>query len=424
MLAKTVSCLLQLAFVASSVSASFIKEVRPDEYEWQINEHGFNFTQKIRFDEANGFVISEVPRHNGRIATTFYNDQTNGLVLAVSDETKSATIGRAFMGQKIEDQRSVLSSLAQQEDYDSNDRLYANSETVGPSVELIDITGPNIDRRCVPAKYRNFIPKGYPIQLVHQVQKFIGKNVVLNKDDPSQFTIYDPLTQKNYTEGDDINEVYNTIFDSILPPVEGTGCPHHYKKPRTKRSTCRDENRQIIARCTTRLQGDCTTCQSTNVGYDCHGGPGSKCVWVLKCQTINNAACIKHITSMGRSCNPCCLVRGCGSQIRNDGRRVMETCTNIPEDDICPVPGTGCPHAHVRTRHTGVMKHQTCFQDYSCTRGVYINDATGDLPNSGVNCRSVTYDVPEKIFCCDSNDDSLTHSLQRCDDYDAQNGTS
>jgi len=107
-------------------------------------------------------------------------------------------------------------------------------------------------------------------------------------------------------------------------------CPDVGRQPRT----CYDENDQIVARCTSRQQGRCTTCLATNVGYDCNEGPGRQ--WVLKCNTIDNARCIDRIVSMGSSCNPCCLVRGCGSAILSGGRVVMETCTNIPEDDMDP----------------------------------------------------------------------------------------
>ena len=59
------------------VNEQMIKKISENEFEWRIEEHGTNFTQRIILDEENGFVISHVPAHNDRMETTFYNDETN-----------------------------------------------------------------------------------------------------------------------------------------------------------------------------------------------------------------------------------------------------------------------------------------------------------------------------------------------------------
>jgi len=419
MLPKTTIYFSFLILVSSTIKASFIKQVSENIFEWRIEEHGTNFTQRIEFDEENGFVISYVPAHNGRMETTFYNDETNGFVLEIIKSKRIVTISKAFMGQTILEQKSVLKTLAQQED--SNDRLVANPETVGPAIELIDIPSSAIDSKCIPEKYRKLIPKGYTIHLMHQVQKFERRNLFHDKDDPSKFTVYDPVSQSNYTVGDDVDEVFSHVFDGILPPVKGTKCPYSFSKRRAKRATtCYDENlRQFTGRCGRVIRGECTACRSTDVGYDCTDG-GSLCVWTIKCTNINHKECIKHfVSSHTISCNPCCLVRGCdGNKILRTGsgseeeRKIMGTCSGLPGDEICPLAGTGCPIEDVRQVYTGLMKKENCFIDHQRCRTVY--DSRGDLRNTGVHCNPIQYEIPHSTFCCKNKDENLRHNLPTC----------
>jgi len=405
-------------FEDQGFNEQMIKKISENEFEWRIEEHGTNFTQRIILDEENGFVISHVPAHHDRMETTFYNDETNGLMLAVTKSQKTVFISRAFISQTVAQQKAVYESMAQQKT--SDDRLVVTPEKVNPPVELIDITDPDtVDSECLPEKYKSLIPEGYSIHLVHQVHKFERKNTFHNKDDPTKITVYDPLTQRNYTVGDDVDEVFKHVFDNILPPVEGTDCPQSFTKKRAKRATtCYDENmRQVTTRCGRVIQGRCSTCSARNVGYDCRNG-GSKCIWTILCSKINHKDCIDHIVTTGTiSCDPCCLVRGCdGNEIKSgsgsSARRIMGTCQGLPEDEICPQAGTGCPHAHVRTIYTGLMKKESCFVDYQRCTSVY--DSRGDLRNTGVNCNPVPTEIPHSTFCCDSNDESINHNLPSC----------
>ena len=68
-----------------------------------------------------------------------------------------------------------------------------------------------------------------------------------------------------------------------------------------------------------------------------------------------NQACINHITHADNRCVPCCRVRGCGPP--------LQACQYIPDDDICPPPGTGCPIENVETRYLRTKSRRVCSVD-------------------------------------------------------------
>jgi len=353
-------------------------------------------------------TITHVPAHNGLMEATYYNDETNGLMLQIIKENKVAQISRTMIGQRVNDQKAILNSLSRQDN--SKDRLIATPETVGPAVELIDIPSSPVDPKCVPEKYKKLIPKGYTIVLVHQVQKFVRQNVFRTKDDPDRFTVYDPVSQRNYTIGDDVDEVFSHVFDGILPPIDGTECPYSFSKTRAKRGTCyNSEKQQITTRCGRVIQTPCSVCSGTNVGYDCTANGGT-CIYTVVCDTINHETCLKHFRSSSTSCKPCCLVRNCGGQILSNGRKVMDTCAGLPEDEICPANDVGCLHKDIGYKGTSNFVKKQCFIDYQRCQSVF--DESGNMRNSGVHCNDVNFDVPELKLCC--RDQTRKHNLGPC----------
>ena len=123
-----------------------------------------------------------------------------GLTLEVSRETKTASFHRTFIGQGVENQESVLEEMTMQDDNNfEDDRLAINADTAA-KIDLLDIEGPEVSHECVPEKYKDLIPEGFKIQLVHQVQDYPGHNVFKSKDQKNM-TVYDPLTQKDYLPG-------------------------------------------------------------------------------------------------------------------------------------------------------------------------------------------------------------------------------
>jgi len=418
--------ILILILTVLQINANFVKQISENEFELLIQEDGTNFTQKVRIDKENGFVINEVPAHNGRIETTFINDETNGLMLEVSNPQKAARITKSFMGEPVDEQKSIYEKLAQQED--PSDRIIVNHETSHP-IELIDITGPAVDPKCVPTKYRKLIPKGYTIHLVHQVQKFVNQNIFPDKDNEQEFTVYDPASQENITIADrrEVDEVFRHVFDDILPHIEGTDCPRSFMKgyprnPRSKRQaveeepvTCYDEHFQRISgRCGRVIRGKCSVCNLPDMGYDCRGA-GPKCFYTVKCSTLNHAKCLEHVMSQGASCQPCCHVRGCdGNEIRQDGSRVMDTCKHMPttQDEVCPLAGKGCPIENVIEGYTDEKKKLTCWPHYEECTTLFDNDGT--KRNTGMNCSPTRVKLRQKSFCCSGNQEGIFHNLPVC----------
>jgi len=409
MWSKTVTYffLLTLQFSNEIHAGSPVEKIGINEFEVRLTEHGHNFSQIIKIDKLKRLTITEVPAHNGRIATIFYADETNGLTLEVSQETKTASFHRSFMGQDVENQESVLEEMAMQGNTNFEDDRIAITPDTASEIDLLDIEGPEVSLECVPEKYKDLIPKGFKIQLVHQVQEYPGQNV-FKSEDKKNMTVFDPLTQKDYSPGDDMDELFKSIFEGILPP-----CAFNTRK---KRSYCIDENGRIYGedrRCTTRvLSGQCKTCRATNVGYDCARG-GRKCTYVLKCTLIDSKArCIEHIQSSAISCTQCCLVRNCPEIADMNGKFIMPACRYIPTDDICPLADTGCPKHKVVIGYTENMVDKECNPDPTCST---IYDARGSIQHSGINCAPME-DAYEKKFCCNSNDDNLKHNLGRCGD--------
>jgi hypothetical protein len=58
-------------------------------------------------------------------------------------------------------------------------------------------------------------------------------------------------------------------------------------------------------------------------------------------------------------------MRGCPDQRIKDknGGFVMDTCRYMPEDDICPLEGTGCPKINVNMGYTGNIIDKECHID-------------------------------------------------------------
>ena len=61
-------------------------------------------------------------------------------------------------------------------------------------------------------------------------------------------------------------------------------------------------------------------------------------------------------------CLPCCRVRGC-KDFQTMGGDTFQTCQYMPDDDICPPPGDGCPLEHVETRYMVGRQRESCAID-------------------------------------------------------------
>merc|ERR1711971_377913 len=417
MMLKTILSGSLLILLVSSSQASFLTQKSENEFEMRLTEHGTNFTQKVVFDKENNFVIYETPNHNGRVATKFIYDTTNGIMLEVCDEARAATFHRQFMPVNFDQQDSFMHNVSDRPEIlsDQRDRIEVKP-TPKNTFHLITIDGPEVDVKCVPEKYRKYIPEGYNIDLSHQVRP-LPKNRYGNE---STFTVFDPLTQKTMKHDDAVDLIYE-IFEDILPP-----CAFKRRVKRQSRigalsNTCYDEHGEVVARCTYKPDPDACAggCDKDKLGWDCteirknchyQFGEYEQVVEdtviknVLICRHETAEECFKHIDSAQSTCSPCCRVRGC------EGTELIPACKNIPHDDICPHHEIGCPLADMQTNWTGQKLKQKCSVDEDCET---IMDVSGKIANSGVNCWSTLREKKQKKFCC--NNRNVKTNVPICD---------
>ena len=69
--------LLMLQFSNEINAGTPVEKIGINKFEVRLTENGQNFSQIIKIDKVKRLTISEVPAHNGRIATIFYVDETN-----------------------------------------------------------------------------------------------------------------------------------------------------------------------------------------------------------------------------------------------------------------------------------------------------------------------------------------------------------
>merc|ERR1711976_59227 len=177
--------------------------------------------------------------------------------------------------------------------------------------------------------------------------------------------------------------------------------------------SCFDENfHKVQERCGVNMQRPCKACSAANIGYDCAKQMGGiTLAFTLKCSTINHRACIRNVSSkLGTvSCSPCCLERGCPDTPLDNGRRTLQTCSYLPEDEICPSEGIGCLHRDIGYQFSSEMTREHCFIDYQRCNSVF--EANGKK-NSGMHCSPTSFLVPKFRICC--RDQSRRHNLPSC----------
>jgi len=410
------------------VTSSFVKPIGPSQYEVHFDEHGANFSQKMTVDKINGLVISEVPDHNDIIAHTFYYDSDTGLLLEVCNRTKTSSIHRAFVALDAEQTEANLEAVANNKT--NEDRLVLNSAT-STGYDLISIDGPEIELECVPEKFKKFIPTGHRILLTRQVQR-TEDNTFPGKKSPNIILI-DPSTQKRYNYGDTVN-LFDDAFDDILPSCALNNAKRQKRNTETQTNkptvrtytdqevlagyarrnyfwynsnrVCRDQNMNIIPRCSSAPVTCPEGCDIDKVGYDCkHKTAG--CHFVLVCPVVAGSACIAHIRSADQECSKCCRMRDCGP--------ILKECEYMPVNDICPDPSIGCPIDNVIQKSVLPKLQKRCNMDDSCD-SIMDNSVTWQ---SGVSCQySERYRRQPKFCCKDKKTYNTNTNLPDCSEPD------
>jgi hypothetical protein len=359
------------------------------EYDMQFSEHGTNFTQKVKLDKDNGLIIYEVPAHGNRVATKFVYDDKAGLMLSIASVSGTCTLHRAFYAVGFDQMESNLETASIEND-STADRLDLNPESA-TIYDLTEILSENpVERECIPENLRQHIPEDFVTYLSRQVQ--LGKeNIHERRGNASQRYITDPLTQKNYNVGDEV-ELFEDVFD-VLPPCAFT------RSSRVKRE-CRKPDGTLVDRCLLFRGVKCENgCQALHVGYDCNIRDWN-CHMVLVCDIVKGNKCIAHIGDSRNTCRKCCRTANCGQWLRQ--------CEYMGEDDTCPPAGVGCPFTDVRIAFKGPKSYKRCFTADCET----IMSENGNENQSGVECSTGTRKRNEAEFCCDNP--NATSDLKSC----------
>jgi len=360
----------------------------------QFSKHGTNFTQKVKLDKDNGLIIYEVPAHGNRVATKFVYDNKAGLMLAIASVSGTCTLHRAFYAISFDQLETNLETGSIKND-STADRLDLNPETA-TIYDLTEILSENrVERECIPENLRQHIPEDFVTYLSRQVQ--LGKeNIHERRGNASQRYITDPMTQKNYNVGDEV-ELFEDVFD-VLPPCAFT------RSSRVKRE-CRYPDGTVVDRCIGyRAVGgtDCPQgCQAQHIGYDCNIKDWN-CHIVLICpNNIQGPECLAHIGDNRNTCKRCCRTANCGEYLNQ--------CTYMGEDDVCPPSDIGCPFTDVRTVYTGPKSFNRCYPHPGCDT---IMEESGNANAGGVQCFTAIKERKEAEFCCDNP--NVDTNLKQC----------
>jgi len=395
-----------LTFVCAE---NFVKDKNPNndiikEFTIDLEERGTNLTQTVKLDKENGLVITDVPAHNDIDPSTSYHDEKLGLTLLVNHRARECTLFRPLFSSSITELEKNLKATSQ--DVTSPDRMVIG--VPGDSTIHYHLTefkcgdAIPLEDNCIPSKLRKHIPLGFPT-FVTRILQLPKENIHVQGGNSSQALLVDPLTQKTYRYGDEI-EVCEDSLKEILP-----SCPHRHIS-RTKRQAqgeeyeytewCRDEQMNIVHRCEHRTVTCAGGCPLDLVAYDCtrggsgmdgNGRNGYTCAYTIICEGVTNIhmdnKCIRHLHTTGWACKPCCRSTGCG--------RYLPKCQHM-QDDLCPPADKGCPFDSVETKYTKKKTTKRCQVHYDCDSVIV---ADGKIPNSGIQCETGKL-RREASFCC------------------------
>lgn len=118
-------------------------------------------------------------------------------MVEVCHVTKTATIHRAYLALDFKEQLETLEATTQMESPEDRFELDA---TTDDEIQLVTITGPDVEPECIPQKYRKLFPEGYRTFLSHQVKQSKQPERRKSSANNSDFTVFgDPYFKRpNY----------------------------------------------------------------------------------------------------------------------------------------------------------------------------------------------------------------------------------
>lgn len=304
-MAKASLILLLILGTSCSIQAKFVKNVLPNQFEFELEERGTKFTQKIRFEEGGNLRITEVPDHNDITGATYIFDKSTGLQLDVVNATRSCFLHRPFFTLSNEDEESNLNAASNDEDEVAEYLEVKHEGTL--DIELISVKGPMLHREEIPSQLAKHCFEDFEFFAMKQVQKN-SHNLHHVENEDNRVLIEDPQLQKEMKFGDPLD--FTDLFQ-VLPMRNRT------THSRVKRS-CRNEHMDWTQDNCHFVTTSCSFgCASTDVFWNCEDhGSSYNCEYMLLCPRIMPSKnCLGHVRSGKHTCNPCCRNANCGSRM-------------------------------------------------------------------------------------------------------------
>lgn len=168
---------------------------------------------------------------------------------------------------------------------------------------------------------------------------------------------------------------------------------------------CRTTTGEVIERCWHNTVTCPRGCPDNQVAWDCVDPTRNGVSFVVVCdlETYTRGQCIGHIVDAGLSCRLCCKDQACGED--------LPVCQNMPEPDICPPAGRGCPYGNVEKAmlYTGPSSNKRCYVHGDCDSVVSQDE---NVAHGGIQCETHRRMRRPAEFCC--NIDAPNHDLPRC----------
>jgi len=302
---KVIGKLSLTAFCFTFVCAeNFVKEKNPNnesikEFTIDLEERGTNLTQTVILDKENGLVITDVPAHNDLDPTTSYHDEKLGLTLQVNHRIRQCTIFRPLFYSSITEIETNLKGTSQDEKSpermvigrpgDSTIHYHLTEFKCGDAIPL--------EEDCIPPKLKKHIPPGFPTFVTRILQLPRG-DIHIQQGNSSQALLVDPLTQKRYNYGDEVEVCEDSLRD-ILP-----SCPQRHVTRRKRQATqqheynewCVDENLNPVQRCAHRAVTCESGCDMNLISYDCTN-PSQTCSFTIVCPELRTIDRTKKLYS-------------------------------------------------------------------------------------------------------------------------------
>lgn len=284
-----------------SISGHFVDQTGDHEYVINILENGTKVQQHTRFE--NGLIIINVPSHHDIHQSTVVIDHEQDLTLAIDHDIGKCEIYKSFEPYKQDEE--ILQGTANDE---IDDEVMPDVSNLPSNMHygLKTIIGPQIQRECIPERFRSFVGN-HTCWMTKKVSDSFYHEETNEVADPGHQAL---------KYGDDPSTLIDDNF-SFLPGCDSTG---QLKGRRTNRQVCMYPNGEVIPVDNCFMQHvTCDYCPAEDIAYKCFYDSRT-CYYILVCRgnLMEDEDCLAHVlTNSGRHCayNPCCRTQNCGAAL-------------------------------------------------------------------------------------------------------------